>query len=159
MIFAWILLTSGSFFERLEENRNGRSWFELANFYDCGRNRETTGWWGRGKKEGMLYRHGQDPLKNLTRYVKEQAWNVISADDTGDKRDVEYYKAAPVRFLILNRFRCYREGCLKKQYKARRVSVEDGTGKSCPKAFRVWKLFKRADMVSSDRPFIHRSTF
>lgn len=48
----------------------------------------------------MLYRHGQDPLKNLTRYVKEQAWNVISADDTGDKRDVEYYKA-PVRFLIL----------------------------------------------------------
>lgn len=131
-----------------------------SNFYDWLWKESWNHWVvGQGKKEGMLYRHGQDPLKNLTRYVKEQAWNVISADDTGDKRDVEYYKAAPVRFLILNRFRCYREGCLKKQYKARRVSVEDGTGKSCPKAFRVWKLFKRADMVSSDRPFIHRSTF
>lgn len=35
-------------------------------------------------------------------------------------------------------------------------ACDDGIGKPCPKAFRVWKLFKRADMSSDRRPFIHR---
>lgn len=67
-IFIWTF--SGSFCDWNKNGRNG--WFEFASSQFLGSVVE-----GMvkplGKKEGMLYRHGQDPLKNVTWYVEEQA--------------------------------------------------------------------------------------
>lgn len=66
-IFIW---TFSSFCDWNKNGRNG--WFEFASSQFLGSVVE-----GMvkplGKKEGMLYRHGQDPLKNVTWYVEEQA--------------------------------------------------------------------------------------
>lgn len=61
LVDQWFLLRETEI--RMEETVGLNS----LNFYDCGRNRaKLLDDGARGRKEGMLYRQGQDPLKNLT---------------------------------------------------------------------------------------------